>query len=115
LFRRGAGESAGKGLDLTLDLPLTIAEATLGATVSVPTLTGPVELQVPPGTASGRKLRLRGRGIHDPEGRQGDLYAVIKIVPPNGAELTPEQRQMLGEVGAATPNVRQGGPWTARS
>ncbi|HYE62256.1 MAG TPA: DnaJ C-terminal domain-containing protein [Phycisphaerales bacterium] len=113
LFRRGEGEQAGKGLDLTLELPLTIAEATLGATVSVPTLTGPVDLQVPPGTASGKKLRLRGRGIHDPQGRHGDLYTVIRIVPPKGGDLTPEQREVLAEIARVTPPVRRGDGWPA--
>jgi curved DNA-binding protein len=111
LFRRGEGESAGKGLDLTLDLPLTISEATLGATVLVPTLDRPLELQVPPGTASGKKLRLKARGIHDAEGRQGDLYAVIRIVPPRGDSLTADQQQVLREIGAETPGVRAGPGW----
>jgi DnaJ-class molecular chaperone len=114
LFRRGEGENAGKGLDLLLELPLTIAEATLGAVVPVPTLTGPVELQIPPGTASGRKLRLKARGIHDPQGRHGDLYAVIKIVPPNGAELTQDQRDLLKEIAVSAHNVREGGGWPTR-
>src|SRR5215831_4746112 len=54
LLRRGEFTEVGKGLDLYLDLPLNVAEATVGATVPVPTLTGPVELQVPPGTPSGK-------------------------------------------------------------
>lgn len=111
LFRRGEGESAGKGLDLTLDLPLTISEATLGATVLVPTLDRPLELQVPPGTASGKKLRLKGRGINDAEGRQGDLYAVIRIVPPRGDSLTGDQQRVLREIGSETPGVRAGPGW----
>ena len=113
LFRRGEGETAGKGLDLTLELPLTIAEATLGATVLVPTLDRPLELQVPPGTASGKKLRLRARGIHDAEGRQGDLYAVIKIVPPRGDGLTADQQRVLREIASESPGVRSGPGWPA--
>jgi curved DNA-binding protein len=115
IFRRGEGETAGKGLDLTLDLPLTIAEATLGATVLVPTLDRPVELQVPPGTASGKKLRLRARGIHDAEGRQGDLYAVVRIIPPKGDALTPEQQRILREIGANMTGVRSGPGWPSGS
>lgn len=111
LFRRGEGAESGRGLDLFLDLPLTIAEATLGTAVSVPTLTDAVELTVPPGTASGRKLRLRGRGIRDPEGRHGDLYAVIKIVPPAAEALSPAERQLMLEISARGPKVRAGPGW----
>src|SRR5262249_38368078 len=103
------------GLDLFLDLPLSISEASLGATVSVPTLSAALELQVPPGTSSGKRLRLRGRGIHDPQGRHGDLYAVIRIVPPNGAMLTEPQRDELRRIAAQTPGVRTGQGWPAQS
>jgi DnaJ-class molecular chaperone len=112
LLRRGEFMEAGKGLDLYLDLPLTIAEATTGATVPVPTLTGPVELQVPPGTPSGKKLRLRGRGIHDPQGRQGDLYAVVKIVPPPGTELTDLEREELRKMAGRFLSPRTGPGWS---
>ena len=66
-----------QGSDLFLDLPITPWEAALGAKVTVPTLTGKVSLKVPPGSSSGRKLRLKGRGIAG-----GDLYAVLQIVTP---------------------------------
>jgi DnaJ-class molecular chaperone len=112
LLRRGEFTDTGKGLDLYLDLPVSIAEATLGGPVKVPTLTGPVELSVPPGTASGRRLRLRGRGIHDPQGRQGDLYAVIKIVPPSGQDLAESQRQELQNMAARGPGPRSGPEWS---
>jgi DnaJ-class molecular chaperone len=111
LIRRGEGADVGKGLDLYLDLPLTIAEATLGEVISVPTLGGPVDLQVPAGTASGRKLRLRGKGIHDPQGRQGDLYAVIRIVPPAGKELTEAEGAELRRISAKGPAPRAGSSW----
>ncbi|MCC6679148.1 MAG: DnaJ domain-containing protein [Phycisphaerales bacterium] len=111
LFRRGDGAESGRGLDLYLDLPLTIAEATLGTKVSVPTLTDAVELTIPPGTASGRKLRLRGRGIKDGEGRHGDLYAVIKIVPPDPEHLTNHERDLLEQISAKGPKVRAGHGW----
>jgi DnaJ-class molecular chaperone len=111
LLRRGEFTDSGKGLDLYLDLPLDIAEATLGAVVPVPTLTGPVELQVPPGTASGRRLRLRGRGIHDSAGRQGDLYAVIKIIPPTPSNLSDSDRTELRRLAGETPRARQGPEW----
>lgn len=111
LFRRGDGAELGRGLDLYLDLPLTIAEATLGTQVSVPTLTDAVELTVPSGTASGRKLRLRGRGIKDAEGRHGDLYAVIKIVPPSAEALSENDRHHLEAISKLGPKVRAGPGW----
>lgn len=111
LFRRGEGAELGKGLDLYLDLPLTLAEASLGTTVSVPTLEGKVELSVPPGTGSGKKLRLKGRGIKDSAGRQGDLYAIIQVVFPAVSALTPEERDMLRSIASKTPSPRSGPEW----
>lgn len=71
------------GLDLHLEVPITISEALRGATVEVPTLAERVALRVPAGTSSGARLRLRERGIRDSRGgRVGDLYAVIRIVAP---------------------------------
>lgn len=70
------------GLDLTADLPVSIIEATLGAKVPVRTPGGVFEVGVPAGSASGTRLRLRGRGVETDDGRQGDFYAVLKIVPP---------------------------------
>jgi DnaJ-class molecular chaperone len=111
LWRRGTHEETGEGLDLTVDLPLSIAEATLGATVRVPTLEGPVELVVPAGTASGKRLRLRRRGIRDEAGREGDLYALIRIVPPPPESLSETQRETLRALASAAPSPRQGPEW----
>jgi curved DNA-binding protein len=75
------------GKDLTLDLPVTVPEAALGAEVELPTFEGTVRLRVPPGAASGTKLRLRGKGLPDFRGgTRGDLYAVVQIVLPEGSE-----------------------------
>ncbi|MGE5095785.1 MAG: DnaJ C-terminal domain-containing protein [Betaproteobacteria bacterium] len=68
--------------DLYLDLPLTPWEAALGATVEVPTLSGAVNLKIPPGTTAGRKLRLGKKGLPKPGGGEGDLYAIVQIVNP---------------------------------
>lgn len=65
--------------DLYFDLTLAPWEAALGAELEVPTLDGRVVLTVPPGTRSGRKLRLRGRGLANPRGTAGDLYATVRI------------------------------------
>ena len=70
------------GDHLTIDLPVTFAEAALGATVSVPTLTGdPVRVRIAPGTPSGRVLRIKGRGVATSKGT-GDLLAKVGIVVP---------------------------------
>jgi DnaJ-class molecular chaperone len=77
-----------KGLDLFLDLPVTVGEALNGAAVTVPTPTGEVKLKIPPGSQSGRKLRLKGKGVTDEKtGAVGDLYVKLMIqVPHNGGE-----------------------------
>jgi curved DNA-binding protein len=75
------------GKDLSLDLPVTVPEAAAGAEVELPTFDGKVRLQVPAGTQSGARLRLRGRGLPDPRGgARGDLYVVVKLVLPEASE-----------------------------
>jgi curved DNA-binding protein len=69
-----------EGRDVYVDLPITPWEAALGATVGALTPDGPVELGIPAGSSSGRKLRLRGKGL--PGSPPGDLYAVLGIVAP---------------------------------
>jgi len=69
-----------EGGDLYLNLPVAPWEAALGATVKLPTPGGPVDLKIPAGSASGRKLRLKGRGI--PGRSPGDLYVVLQVVLP---------------------------------
>lgn len=94
-----------EGKDLLLDLPVTVAEAMLGAKVEVPTLQGNIKLTIPPGSQSGQKLRVKGRGVG---GRSpGDLYVVIAIrVPPARDEAARRAAQELqslydGDVRAA--------------
>ncbi|WP_459548389.1 molecular chaperone DnaJ [Nocardia sp. X0981] len=71
------------GDDLTLVLPVSYSELVLGTTVSVPTLQGRVGVKVPPGTADGRILRVRGRGVPKRGGGAGDLLVTVKVaVPP---------------------------------
>ena len=94
------------GLDLSVDVPVSIDEAVFGATVEAPTLDGRASLKVPPGTGSGQRLRLRGAGIEDTKGSKGDLYAVIQIQPPK--DLTDEQRSALEQMRGKLPNPRQG-------
>jgi DnaJ-class molecular chaperone len=86
-----------EGRDLYLDLPVTVAEATLGAKVEVPTLEGRVTLTIPPGTDSGAKLRLRGKGVPSPAGGSpGDLYVEVQIRVPR--DLTPQAAAQLREL-----------------
>ncbi len=70
------------GDDLTLVLPVSYAELVLGTTVSVPTLDGRVGVKVPPGTADGRTLRVRGRGVPKRSGGAGDLLVTVKVAVP---------------------------------
>ena len=75
-----------EGRDVFLELPVTPWEAALGATIQSPTPLGKVELKVPPGTAAGRKLRLKGRGI--PGQPPGDLYIIIQVALPRADSET---------------------------
>lgn len=87
------------GLDLELELPLSIAEATLGGKVEVPTIDGKVVmLTIPPTTASESRFRIGGHGLASPSDKRGDLYAKVRIVPPSGAELTDTLREALDEM-----------------
>ncbi|WP_280308985.1 molecular chaperone DnaJ [Nocardia abscessus] len=70
------------GDDLTLVLPVSYSELVLGTTVSVPTLDGRVGVKVPPGTADGRILRVRGRGVPKRGGGAGDLLVTVKVAVP---------------------------------
>lgn len=71
-----------RGRDIELALPLTVAEACLGTQVDVPTVDGTVRVTVPPGTGSGARLRLRGKGVKLPDGSRGDQYCRIEIAIP---------------------------------
>ena len=84
------------GHDLYFDLALTPWEAALGAEVEVSTLDGAVLLTVPPGTQSGRKMRLRGRGLANGRGGHGDAYAVVRIDVP--ATLSARERELFEQL-----------------
>jgi molecular chaperone DnaJ len=72
------------GDDLTVTVPVSFSELALGTTLSVPTLDGKVGVRVPKGTADGRILRVRGRGVPKRGGGSGDLLVTVKVaVPPN--------------------------------
>jgi curved DNA-binding protein len=82
------------GRDLSLDLAVTPWEAALGAEVPVATLEGTARVQVPPGSSSGRRLRLRGQGLPGSAGSPaGDLYAVVMIAVPK--RLSKKERELF--------------------
>lgn len=83
------------GDDISVEVPIGIVEAALGAKVDVPTIDGMTAVKIPPGTSSGRRLRLRGKGIAsaDKKKPRGDQYVAIKIVPP--AKLSDETKELL--------------------
>jgi len=87
-----------KGKHLTLTVPVTYPEATLGAEVTVPTLTDPVTLRVPPGTRSGRTFRVKGRGV-PAAGGQGDLLVTVEVAVPQ--RLTDAEREAVEALAAA--------------
>lgn len=95
------------GHDVYLDFPLTPWEAALGATIKVPTPSGPVDLKIAAGTTSGRKLRLKARGI--PGKPAGDLYVVPQItLPPADSETAKEFYREMEKEMAYNPRSKLG-------
>jgi molecular chaperone DnaJ len=90
-----------QGNDLTLTVPITFAEAVQGVDLRVPTLDGAVTLRVPPGTPSGRTLRVRGRGVPRAHGTPGDLLVTVEVTVPE--YLSAEARRALDEFAATAP------------
>jgi curved DNA-binding protein len=87
--------------DLHYDLDLAPWEAVLGVQAKIPTLDGPTSLRVPPGTAAGVQLRLRGLGLPLPDGTRGDLYATAQIRLP--VTLSPEERTLWEQLAHVSP------------
>jgi curved DNA-binding protein len=86
------------GRDIYVDLPLSPWEAALGTTVAVDTPGGEAKVKVPAGTSSGRRLRLRGRGVPNPRGKPGDLFAEARImVPPRPSKA---ERRLFEQLAA---------------
>lgn len=91
--------------DLYCDMPVSMATATLGGELEVPTLDGRASIKVPPGTQSERLFRLRGKGVKNVRsGRVGDLYCRVSMETP--INLTPEQENLLKEFDDL---IREGG------
>jgi curved DNA-binding protein len=101
-----------EGRDLTVELPISPWEAALGATVPVTTPAGQAQVSVPTGSSSGRKLRLRGRGLPNPRGTAGDLYAEVRVMVP--AQLSRAERKLFEQLAETSTFDPRSGP-TRRS
>jgi molecular chaperone DnaJ len=88
-----------KARNLTLTVPITFAEAALGAEITVPTLDGTVVLRVPPGTRSGRTFRVKGRGVADEKGA-GDLLVTVEVAVPT--KLSAAEREAIEALATAS-------------
>lgn len=97
------------GRDLYLELPVSPWEAALGATVKVPTLGGIVELKIPEGSVSGRKMRLKGRGITG--NPPGDCYVILSIaLPPADTEAKKDLYRKMEQELDFNPRTKLGVP-----
>jgi curved DNA-binding protein len=97
-----------EGRDLVVNLAVTPWEAALGARVPVRTPAGPVEIDLPAGSSSGRRLRIHGRGLPNPAGPAGDLYAEVGIVIP--PSLTTAERKLFERLAATSTFDPRGTP-----
>jgi DnaJ-class molecular chaperone len=98
-----------EGLDILLDVPISLYEALLGTKVDVPTLEGPVTLSIPSGTSSHAKMRIKGRGI-ERGGDKGDQFCILRIVLPK--DLTDADKETIRKLQEAHPlNARADLKW----
>jgi len=88
-----------RGADLYCTIPVSIAQAALGAKIGIPTMQGEDELDIPEGTQSGQIFRVKGKGLPNPHGGRGDLYVNIRVVIPS--KLSREQRRVIEQLGQA--------------
>ena len=96
------------GRDVSVDLPLAPWEAALGTTVALQTPDGEAKVKVPAGTSSGRRLRLRHRGLPNPRGSAGHLFAEARVMVPG--DLSNEEQRLFSELAATSdfdPRRRQ--------
>jgi DnaJ-class molecular chaperone len=90
-----------QGNDLLLKLPVTLSEAAGGAKIEVPTPSGKVAVKIPPGTSSGKKLRVRGQGVSVKDAPAGDLLVEVQIVLPK--DLASSEVETLREIDRRHP------------
>jgi len=96
------------GDDIQLTVPITVAEAALGAKVDVPTIDGRAQLRIPPGTQSGQKLRMRDRGVESASvpGQRGDQIVTVQVVVPQlNDERSKEIMRELAKLNNQDPRV----------
>ncbi len=90
------------GQNLELRLPVTVGEAVRGATLDLPTPGGTVSLKIPPGSSSGRRLRVKGQGVRNSDGSAGDLFVELQIKLPEqlstGGEISDETRRSIEQL-----------------
>jgi len=86
-----------RGADLYCTIPVSFAQAALGAKIKIPTLQGESELEIPEGTQPGQIFRQRGKGLPNPSGGRGDLYVNVRVVVPS--KLSREQRRVIEQLG----------------
>ncbi len=95
-----------EGNDLYVTLPLSITEATLGTKVDVPLPDGTrININIPPLTKNGQKLRVAGRGVKDAFGKVGDLYCVVKVEVPE--KLSKEAKELLEKLKEYIPSPKR--------
>jgi molecular chaperone DnaJ len=87
-----------EGYDLVCELPVAVHEAALGARVDVPSLDGTARLRIPPGTQTGQRVRLEGRGLKSASGASGDLVFIVRLVLPD--ELDERSQELMREFAA---------------
>lgn len=99
-----------EGRDLTIEAPISVSEAILGARIDVPGIEGMKSLRIPPGSSTGLKLRLKGQGVPASGGKPaGDLFVSLKIVaPPN---IDAEARRLIQEFAEKAPHNPRTGLW----
>jgi molecular chaperone DnaJ len=85
-----------RGADLYCNIPITVAQAALGAEITIPTLNGEEKLTIPEGTQPGTLFRKKGKGLPDPHGGKGDLYVNVRVVIPS--KLTKEQKGIFEQL-----------------
>jgi len=97
-----------KGDDVEIEVPISPWEAALGASIHVQTLDGSADIRIPPGVASGQKLRLKGQGLNIRGGGRGDQFVKLKMVVPK--RLTDTEKRLFQELAKASHfNPRNGG------
>lgn len=90
------------GKNLTLEVPITFVEASLGAEIDVPTLEGKVRLRIPAGTQTNKTFRVSNHGLEDAKGAKGDLLVTVSVTVPE--ELTDEGKELLQQFRLKNPH-----------